>query len=159
MAWLHHTGHDPFRTWVLCVAGSWSWCPVPCLSTVGRARCPGCLVGRPGIEALYLLTGKPEAPRALLPKPLVPMDCWDVDPPVQEESLLESVGLTPGQACVAYGTFSLSTGPHSCLALFPRVRSRTSLTSGAQHSQYALCEPRPLYRQHCPLSEGAGYFH
>lgn len=31
------------------ITWSWSWYPFPCLSTVWRARCPGCLVGRPGI--------------------------------------------------------------------------------------------------------------
>lgn len=50
---------------------------------------------------------KSEGPRALLPKPLwSPWTVGNVEPPLPPS--LESVGLTPGQACVAYGTFSLS---------------------------------------------------
>lgn len=125
--WLRHAGQDPFRARMFCVKWSWSWCPAPSLSTVRRARCPGCLFGRPGIEAPYLLTAKVEEPRALLPKPLwSPGTVGDLDPPVQP--LLESVGLAPGQAYVTRGTFSLSAGPHFQPGLVPKGRAQDSFS-------------------------------
>lgn len=131
--WLHSAAQEPFRTLMFYVNWSWSWCPGTCLSTVRRARCPGGLFGA-RVEAPYLLVKKFEEPRTLLPKPLwSPWTVGALDPPLRPS--LESVGPTPGQAYAIYGTCSLSAGPHSCLALFPRVRSGTpSLISGAQHS-------------------------
>lgn len=125
--WLRHAGQDPFRARMFCVKWSRSWCPAPSLSTVRRARCPGCLFGRPGIEAPYLLMTKVEEPRALLPKPLwSPGTVGDLDPPVQP--LLESVGLAPGQAYVTRGTFSLSAGPHFQPGLVPKGRAQDSFS-------------------------------